>query len=545
MVKNKRMALALAAAVTAASITGCSGSNSNSTPAVNNQAAKQETAASNLNETGFPIVKEPITLRFFTGKSPTNGNKFEDTLVWSEYADMSNVNVQFELIPFENLTNQRNLVLASGEYPDAFYSARVSSNELYKYGKQGVFVPLNDMLEQYAPNISALLEKYPDIKRGLTMPDGNIYSLPTIYDPEFLSMLIGMPFWVKQEWLEQLNMEEPATVDELYAYLKAVKNTDLNNNGKQDEVPLSAWNLNEIIDMLKGSWGLGTRGLGHKMVDVDPKTNELRFTKTTNEYKELLQYMNKLYAEGLIDQEIFTIKQTSLNAKGQAGLLGSVISPNPAAVMGQKGYIGLGSLEGPHGDKLFSHVKVPLVWVGAFAITSANKHPEATLRWIDYFYGEEGSKFYFLGKKDMTYTESADGTIQYVDEIINNPQGLTQDQASVKYFTWMGGSYPSFATQHNFMGSEALPEALEAADKVKDVAVQEIWSNFSYTEEESTFMSSTGKDMSDFITEAEAKFINGSLSFDEWDNYVKTLDKMGKDQYMQIYQAAYDRYKAS
>ena len=114
------------------------------------------------------------------------------------------------------------------------------------------------------------MEEYPDIRKGLTMPDGNIYSLPSFYDPALLSMLIGTPIWINQEWLDQLGMKEPQTTEEFYAYLKAVKETDLNGNGKHDEIPFASAGITGIIDHLKGSWGLGTSGLGHKLVDIDP-----------------------------------------------------------------------------------------------------------------------------------------------------------------------------------------------------------------------------------------------------------------------------------
>ena len=135
------------------------------------------------------------------------------------------------------------------------------------------------------------MEEYPDIRKGLTMPDGNIYSLPSFYDPA-LSMLIGTPIWINQEWLDQLGMKEPQTTEEFYAYLKAVKETDLNGNGKHDEIPFASAGITGIIDHLKGSWGLGTSGLGHKLVDIDPDTGKLRFTKALPEYKEMLQFVN-------------------------------------------------------------------------------------------------------------------------------------------------------------------------------------------------------------------------------------------------------------
>ncbi|CAG7629929.1 hypothetical protein PAESOLCIP111_03150 [Paenibacillus solanacearum] len=497
---------------------------------------------SNLNKTGMPIASQPINMTFFTGKSATNGSNFEETLVWKEYAKMTNVNVKFDLIPFDTLTEKRNLVLAGGDYPDVFYTAKLTPADLTRYGSQGVFIRLNDLIDKYAPNFKKLMDKYPDLKKGLTMPDGNIYSMPSFYDPNFLSLLIGTPLWINQDWLTKLNMPEPKTTDEFYAYLKAVKATDLNGNGKPDEIPYGGIGVDAMLDQLKGAWGLGTRGLGHKMVDIDPTTNKLRFIKTDPKYKELLQYMNKLYSEGLIDKDIFTIKNTALYAKGQQGTLGSTIIPNPATLMNQKNFIGLGALKGPHGDQLYSNVKVPMVHVGAFAITNKNKNPEAAVRWMDYFYSDEGAKFYFMGQKDVTYKEKPDGSLEYVSDITKNPQGLTQDQALAKNFTWLGGGYPGFVQQKYFNGSEALPEAIAAGKKAEPYVVKEIWNNFNFTDAETEVMSSIGTDISTYISEMEAKFINGTASFGDWDKYVSTVNKMGLADYMKTYQAAYDRY---
>lgn len=510
-----------------------------------NEGAVEATKApesTSLNTTGFPISNTPISLTFFTGKSATNGNNFEETFVWKEYAKKTNINVKFDLVPFETLAEKRNLVLAGGDYPDVFYTARLTAADLAKYGSQGVFIPLNDLIDKHAPNFKKLMTQYPDLKKGLTMPDGNIYSLPSFYDPNFLSLLIGAPLWINNDWLKKLNMPEPKTTEEFYNYLKAVKNTDLNGNGIQDEIPYSGTGVDALLDQFKGAWGFGTRGLGHKYVDIDPATNKLRFIRTDAKYKEVLQYLNKLYSEGLLDKELFTLKGSALYAKGQSGVLGSTIVPNPATLMSQKNFVGLGALKGPHGDQLYSQVKVPMVHVGAFAITNKNKYPAETIRWMDYFYGDEGAKFYFMGVKDVTYTESADGKLEYIKEITNNSQGLTPDQARAKYFTWLGGSYPGFVKQQYFAGSEALPEAIEAGKKVAPYVVKEIWNAFNYTEAEIEVMSSIGKDITDFITESEAKMINGSMSFNDWDKYVDSLKKMGLDQYMKVYQAAYDRY---
>lgn len=540
MKANKMTALTMSAVLTLGVLSSCAGSKESG----GNAPAGGGQSAQNVNPTGMPIVKEPVKLKFFTGKSPQTGNKFEDTLVWKEYAKQSGIDVEFQLVPFESLTEKRNLALASGDYPDAFYSARVPVADLMKYGSQGVFVKLNDLIDKHAPNLKKLLEKYPDLKKGLTMPDGNIYSFPSFYSPEFLPMLIGTPLWINQTWLDKLNMKEPETTEEFYAYLKAVKESDPNGNGQEDEIPLSGmFGIQTIQRYIGGAWGFGNRGaVAHPYVDMDPDGSKLRFYRLDPKYKEVLQYMNKLYTEGLIDKEIFTLKDTALYAKGEKGLLGAAFVPHPQAVMNQKGYVGLGALKGPHGDQLFVSVKNPIAWPGAFVITDKNKHPEATVRWIDHFYGDEGATFYFMGQKDVTYTQKPDGQLEYVDDIKKNPNGLTLDQAAARHFTWPGGSYPGYVQEKYFKGSESLPESIEAGKKASKHLVKDMWYSFNFTEEETAFMNSKGADIHKLITETEANLINGTASFDDWDKYVATVQKMGVDQYLNIYRAAYERY---
>lgn len=491
---------------------------------------------------GMPIVTKPITLTFFTGKSPNNGEPFEETLVWNSYAKLTNVNVRFDLVPFEVLADKRALALAGEVLPDAFYSARLTSEELAKYGEQGVLIPLDALIKEYAPNFKALLDKYPILRKGLTMPNGHIYSFPSFYDPDYLSMQIGTPLWVNKEWLERLGMAEPKTTEQFRAYLLAVKAADLNGNGIHDEVPYSGVGIGTLINQLKGAWGLGNRALGHKLVDVDPVTGQLRFIKSQPAYKELLQYIHGLKADGLLDKEIFSIKESALNAKGQNGVLGAAIVPNPATVMGRDEFVGLGALQGPHGDHLYTQIKVPLVHQGAFAITSANRYPEATVRWMDYFFGEEGATFFFMGEEGVTYTEKPDGTLEYVDSITHHSEGLTQDQALVPYVTWLGGSYPGFVQQTYFKGSESLPEAQAAAEKARPDAIKEVWGKFHFTEDEALFMSTIGADIETYVSDMELKFVNGNVPFTAWNRYTSTLETMGLDEYMRIYEQAYKRY---
>ncbi|WP_246218211.1 extracellular solute-binding protein [Litoribacterium kuwaitense] len=241
----------------------------------NNQAATEQEASENFNDTGMPIVNEPIKIKFMTGKAPTTAEDYNQVAVWEKYEEMTNIQIDWGLVQKAGLKEKRNLALASGDYPEVFYSAGVPVTDLAKYSKQGVFLQLDDLIDQHMPNLKKRFEEYPSVKQGLTLPDGHIYSLPTIYSFDALQMSgVG---WVRQDWLEQLNMDLPETTDEYYEYLKAVSTTDLNGNGKADEIPYGGKGISGIVELIEGSFGLGNRGYHHNYVDTDPNTGELRF----------------------------------------------------------------------------------------------------------------------------------------------------------------------------------------------------------------------------------------------------------------------------
>ncbi len=105
-----------------------------------------------------------------------------------------------------------------------------------------------------------------------------------------------------------------------------------------------------IVNYLRGSFGLNNHGTSNINVDTDPETGKIRFIPTDERYKELLQFVNKLYKDGLLEQDIVSVKSTEVDAKGMQGLLGVSDSVDPVAIYNQKGYVGLSVLKGPHGD---------------------------------------------------------------------------------------------------------------------------------------------------------------------------------------------------
>ncbi|WP_107841028.1 extracellular solute-binding protein [Metasolibacillus meyeri] len=498
----------------------------------------------NLNETGMPIVKEQINVNGFAAKFFASQD-WSNLMLWQEYEKMSNIHINWTTVQTEALAEKKNLLLAAGDYPDIFFASAFSRTDLIKYGQQGVFIALNDYIDKYAPNFKKVLEEYPSVKQGITMADGNIYGFPTIYDPKFDSLRVGAP-WINQEWLDNLGLKSPETTEELYQVLKAFKEQDPNGNGIQDEQGWgTGYGIRQHINFLRGTFGLNKQGTMNINLDFKPGTEEFRFVPTTDEYKQLLQFLNRLYSEGLINQDVFTTEPQKFAAEAAKGTFGMLSEVDPKELFKLDNYVGAQVLEGPNGDRRYTAMSNGLGNLGMFVITDKAKDPVAMVRWIDHLYGQEGTKMFFMGFEGVTYEEDAEGNFKYLDTITNNPDGKNLDQAISDYLTWPGGYYPGIVTQKYFQGAEAKENSLKNAAQVMPYALNDddIIPGLNFTLEENDQIVTILTDIQTYIDEMAANFITGKASFDKWDEYTKTIEKMGLEKYMKVAQSAYDRTK--
>lgn len=508
---------------------------------------KEEASAEddNVNESGMPIVDEEIEMTIFADKPAQHeNNDWNDILIWNHYAEETNINVTWDQIAHDALEEKRNLALGSNDLPDAFYLSELSNSDLLKYGEQETFLKLNDLIEKYAPNLTALMEQDENIRKAITFPDGNIYSMPALIEEDFLSLRLSARPWINEDWLEELDMDMPETTDDFYEYLKAVKELDPAGNG--DTVPYGGTQIEEMVQWLAGSFGVMNTGYVNTNVDQDPDDpSKVRYYPTSDEYKELLEYIHKLYDEGLVEESIFNIEWGQFLANASENQYGSMTFYDPIELFGDdigSQYNSLAALEGPSGHKDYTKLS-PSVWdTASFVITSENENPAAAVRWMDNFYSDEGAKLYYMGVEGETYEEK-DGEITYMDHILNPDGDMTFEQAIVQQLTWVG-SINGIIKADFFQGGESAPQSMEAAEKIDPFVPDEIWPRFTFTAEENKVLDSTGQDVDKFVEEMRDKFISGDASLDEWDSYVETIEKMGGlDELLDVYQAAYDRYQ--
>jgi putative aldouronate transport system substrate-binding protein len=495
----------------------------------------------NFNGEGYPIVNEAITLKMMGVKGRLHG-PWEEMAFFQEMEQKTNIRFAFDTPPGSGYDEKKNLAFASGEYPDVFFGGNLTASDEVVYGKQGILIPLEGLIEAHAPNIKKFLQENPNIQRSITTPDGHIYALPLV-----MGELRGRvpKIFVNGNWLEQLDDRTiPATTEELYEMLKAFKEQDMNKNGKADEIPLSA----NAIDALRK---VVLSYFGHASSPIELKNDKAIFVPTEEGYKQYLAFMNRLYSEKLLDNEIFSHTREQFAAKGKANQIGMFMHALPMLVLDIKTpednakHPVLPPLTSPSSQEKLYPLD-PEIVRGTFAITNKNKYPEAMVRWVDYLYTEEGSRLAYMGKEGTHWIwEDEQKTKWKVNESII-PAGMNSEE-------FRGGKVtPDAGAKLPIIKSKAFDAmrddvanryAEQESEKLLPLA-KEGYPLVYFTEEEQKQLDALSADLNTYVNQMEAKFITGQESLDKWDGYVATIQKMGADDVVSIHQAAYERWKS-
>src|SRR5690606_29248093 len=420
-------------------------------------------------------VDEPVTISLMTRRANTSAEDWNQVSSVQETQRITNIEIDWGLVGEEAVAERRNLTLTSGDYPEAFYRTGVPGGDIAKYGEQGVFVALNDLIDQYMPNLTARMEEYPALRTGLTFPDGNIYSLPGIYDPGTLGLRYQTKLWARQDWLDAAGMTAPETLEEYRAYLEEAK------GAADGAIPLGGSGIGGIFTCLYGTFGIANKGTdAGAAVDLDPETQKVRYFPTSDGYREMLEFLHGLYADGLIQQDIYSSDFAAFTAAGTEGLLGSCAVQAPAGYFGEVGtkYVPLKPLVRSAGDEPAWHaVRSELSSIGNFVMTDNCEHPVEMARWMDFWYSEEGAKLFFLGVEGESY-EEVDGRAELLPEVA---EAASIDEGLRQHALFLGGWYPGWATGDWFRGVETSEQSTEAAKVVEPYALKEVWPAFTFT----------------------------------------------------------------
>lgn len=495
-------------------------------------------------ETGefqLPIVDEPTTLSYFVADDSNAAimtTDWNDNEFYQEMERRTGVHLEFEMVSSADYQTNFNLMIASGNLADMIYvGASYYAEGVDAAIDDGYFLDLTDLVDEYMPNYERIRTSDVQYELLSTTDSGR---LGAVYELRQSKQGPWLGLWIRQDWLDDLNLDTPVTFDDYHEVLTAFKNEKgatapliLNFSGSDGEFGTMSGGLNVL-----NSWQLD-------------ETGKVNFGPYMDAWKEYVTIMHQWYTEGLIDPDFMaTDERTADMAKvvtGASGLFAALYTmPSVYEAASEDPNMNLAPVNPPvmnEGDE--GHIRLRDSYTsGNTAISADSENWEVALRWLDYLYTDEGALLANYGVEGDTFEFNEDGEPEFTDKILANENGWTMTQTVASYLCPSAGIANWSDWTRELAG---VPE--------KDQACYDVWSEFSddwrlpssvtLTQEESTERAALYADISTIVKEQTAQFISGALDIEEnWDAYISALEASGMERAIEITQAAYDRYLA-
>lgn len=513
-------------------------------------------------EGGEGAASGPVQLSVFAQQGNDQDLKTNAFTKWLE--QRTNVKLDWQVVPFDGAAEKRQISLASGDYPDLYllipWVDRFSQTDLLRFGQQGVIVPLNDLIEQHAPEIKATLENNAYYKAMNTAPDGNIYGLTQLN--ECVHCSYPNKLWLNTKWLEQLNLEVPKTTEEFKKVLEAFKTQDPNGNGKADEVPLSgsteSYGVHIIPYLMNG------------FIYDDDKTylilkdGKVDLAANKPEWKEGLAYVKSLYDEGLIDPGAFTQNSEAFKKIGDNAdirILGAGASMHPGIFVDTgaespygKDYNAIPPLTGPHAA--YATYNYPVDPGATFVLTNKASREEqiAAIKMLNEIftlegqllgnYGIEGTDWRKPQEGDVPLEESATPIFATIPAEPGDTSRQNNAWGALAQYNHTRDFRNGWIQETDIYGPNGYERRLQEATHLYQGKEPEevfphwaIWIDPASADEASMMQTN----IKDYIDQNALQFVTGAKSLEkDWDAYVSGLESLNVKRYLEIMQQAYD-----
>lgn len=521
-------------------------------------------AAAELTLVGeYPISAETIEMTMFCMSAPNIVDwATNDFTLYLE--NKTNVKWNFIQAPNETAEEKINLLMSSGDYPDAFM---YSVPNVAQYGvKEEMLIPLEDLIAENMPNYWAYMQENPAYWNQQRQADGHIYGVASInvcYHCRYYNKM-----WVNMDYIEEIGLGVPETTEEFKAV--CAKFLELYPSGVCVTGSTTGWG-EQFINFLSGSFitNPGRRTPNNDRLLVTPE-GEVVTQANQEEYREFLRFMNELYEMGAIYDGGFTQnpdQYRSLVNQPDAPCLfiasGAIVNSVDANVNPDlyQAFRAIAPLEGPDGTRICTEFKYNDIQENKLVITDRCENPEAVLRWADHFYTMEGYLQYQFGPNENgeDFSFDPEGRVGLNDEpalyeIYNQYTAEPQNHDWQDCGLIFAPEYIRFGeatdADVDIASADGLEKLLliETRDKcepyAQDPATQfDVLPNtVKMTAEESDSIQTIGVELDKYIDQNTVAFITGDKDIDsDWAAYLAGFDNLGLPQYLETFQIAWDR----
>ncbi|MNI10326.1 Lipoprotein LipO precursor [compost metagenome] len=409
------------------------------------------------------------------------------------------------------------LSIASGDMADIY---SVYSPDGQKYGSQGAFLDLSKHLDKM-PNVKAFLAKRPDVAQRMTSPGGEMYQLLN----DGAGKANQMVWFYRDDVFKKHSLQEPKTWDELYETAKKLKEL------YPDSYPFVFRHGLSTLNSFGPSFGV------YSSFFEDKATGKIKYGATDPAFKKMIEYLNKLYKEGLIPPDwlsmdykawtqFITTNKSFMTVQfiGQVEIMNTQLQNGahlkfmaPPLGAGTKAYL-------PNGD----------VETSGFAVASKTKNLDAALRYLDFIYSKDGSDILSWGKEGETYT--VENGKRKLAAQFKEPTDLRKETGIMTAGTYGQLDFDAIMSLSNENERYSYQEAAKYRFPVTDTLPL-------LKPEETSSISVMVDQLDKYYKSSVAKFIMGETPMTQWDSFISELEKLGASKIMAVYQTGLDRIK--
>ena len=420
-----------------------------------------------------------------------------------------------------------NRIIASRNLPDIIQISAFTRDEFFRHGIDGAFMPLNDMIQQYAPNIAAFLAEREDVRRFITAPDGNIYFIPYVPDGD-----VSMVRFIRQDWLDEAGLDMPTTTEEYEAALRAFL--------AADSTRIPYFNRFGHPHSLFPLWNAY---MGYLVDD----NGRVQFGEIQPEFRTALINMARWYEDGLIDRQIYTRgggARDVLLEENRGGSthdwVGSTANFNDRLADEIPG-INFIPMAPPNGWEP-NYRGLGTAGTQGWAITTQAHDPIAAMRYFDFWFSEEGRILANFGVEGVSF-DWVDGVPQLNDSILNGdraPNVMLNDVGAQLAF----GFHQDFEYERQWLNPIALA-GIEMYMQNNYIRVMFPLHSISLTPEEEAEYTRISVPLNMYRDAMIKDWIEGNRDVEAiWDEYIAEMERLGVNRLVEIMQAAYERYLA-
>lgn len=476
--------------------------------------------------------------------------------VFQYVADKVGVKIKDVANPVATNDTQEFQLAATEQFTGAdIYGGASLAEYFYSYGNDGAFVDLMAAMKAgKLPNFKKFTDANPDVLAAIVTPEGKLFHLPYVPDGGVARM-----YFIRTDWLAKLKLNMPKTTEELEKVLKAFRDKDPNGNGKRDEIPVFNDKLNEIMRTMN-LWNARVYGNDNYGVRVvaDARGGKMYHAWLDPRFKTAMKEFQRWYREGLIDPEAFTRKENTARKDLLTKL--NVGGMTHEWVASTSGYNYDPALKKAWPDFKFE-VMAPVAWKGAKAfeehariivkpdgwgISAKSKNVDAALKYIDYFFSEDGRNTTNFGVKGQTWTDLdkngdpifTPAALAWMNEAGGMNRALWDKQGAQAPL----GYFQNFAYEIQW----TLPIGQAGVAIYRDPK-QVTYANqtpvFAFAKSEFETVNSITDQLNTYLAEAAVNFITGRVDVEKgWNEYVAKANELGAPKLVAVYQAAYDRF---